>query len=194
MTIDELLGKLELDIETDAAKMTRWRQIHRIVAYAVTLTLIMLPVALAMKIFGDRIQPYFLFALTVIAAYDGMFRPAAHSARRRSDASDMTDLLWQFRSAVLAVPATDTAARLAVHDKFRQRYQGLYRDRGRYLVDFSLAQHESETAAGTTTKSPTSPKREADPPAPAAPAANTAPAAPATPAPAAPNNEARPAG
>jgi hypothetical protein len=160
MTIEEMLGRLELDIENDARKMFRWRQIHRVVACGVTLTLIVLPVAVAMKDLG-YVQPYCLFALTVIAAYDGLFRPAAHSARRRSDAADMTDLLWEFRSARLATPATDAAARLAVHDSFRQRYQALFRARGRYLVDFSLAQHENETAAGMDTKPPAHSKRAA---------------------------------
>jgi len=144
MTTEELLSKLDTDIEEDAKKMGRWRQIHRVVAYAITLTLIMLPVAVAMKLFGDTIQPVCLFALTVLAAYEGLFRPASYSARRRIDASDMTELLWQFRSAVIGAPANDTARRLAVHDMYRKRFQDLYRQRGQYLVDYGLAQHENE--------------------------------------------------
>jgi hypothetical protein len=153
MTIDELLARLDTDIEADANKMGRWRQIHRIAATAIAVTLIMLPVLVAMKLLGEGIQPYCLFALTVLAAYDGLFRPAAYSARRRTDAADMTELLWQFRSAVLAVPPSDTARRLAIHDTFRKRFQDLYRQRGQSLVDYGLAQHESEAAkdkAGTT--------------------------------------------
>jgi hypothetical protein len=145
MTIEELLGRLDTDIEEDAKKMGRWRQIHRVIATAVTLTLIVLPVATAMKLLGEgNIQTYCLFALTVLAAFDGMFKPAAYSARRRVDASDMTELLWQYRSAVVAAPANDPGRRIAVHDAFRKRYQDLYRLRGQYLVDYGLAQREND--------------------------------------------------
>jgi hypothetical protein len=145
MTIEELLGRLDTDIEEDARKMSRWRQIHRVIATAVTLTLIVLPVATAMKLLGEgSIQTYCLFALTVLAAFDGMFKPAAYSARRRVDAADMTELLWQYRSAVVAVPANDPGRRIAVHDAFRKRYQDLYRQRGQYLVDYGLAQREND--------------------------------------------------
>jgi hypothetical protein len=160
MTIEELLGRLDTDIDEDAKKMSRWRQIHRVIATAVTLTLIVLPVATAMKLLGaGSIQTYSLFALTVLAAFDGMFKPAAYSARRRVDASDMTELLWQYRSAVVAIPANDTARKIAVHDAFRKRYQDLYRQRGQYLVDYGLAQREndkgkSDASAGAAATSP----------------------------------------
>ncbi|HEY0989327.1 MAG TPA: hypothetical protein VGD80_19795 [Kofleriaceae bacterium] len=140
-----MLGRLDTDIEEDSRKMGRWRQIHRVIATAVTLTLIVLPVATAMKLLGEgNIQTYCLFALTVLAAFDGMFKPAAYSARRRVDAADMTELLWQYRSAVVAAPANDPGRRIAVHDAFRKRYQDLYRQRGQYLVDYGLAQREND--------------------------------------------------
>jgi hypothetical protein len=168
MTIEELLAKLDTDIEQDAKKMGRWRQIHRIVATAIAITLIMLPVLIAMKLLGDGIQPYCLFALTVTAAYDGLFRPAAYSARRRNDAADMTELLWQFRSAMLAVPATDTMRRLAIHDAFRKRFQDMYRQRGQSLVDYGLAQHEADTAGAKGDKPPAPATQPAQPAAPVA--------------------------
>ena len=144
MTTDELLGRLERDIEDDATKMGKWRQIHRIIATGVTLVLIVLPVSTAMKLLGEgSIQTYCLFGLTVLAAFDGMFKPAAYSARRRVDATDMTELLWQFRSAVVAA-GTDQARKLAVHDAYRKRFLDLYRQRGQYLVDYGLAQRETE--------------------------------------------------
>ena len=91
MTTEELLGRLEADIEEDARKMGRWRQIHRVMATAVTLILIVLPITTAMKLLGEgSIQTYCLFALTVLAAFDGLFKPAAYSARRRVDYS-LTD-------------------------------------------------------------------------------------------------------
>src|SRR5262249_25491445 len=121
MTTEELLAKLDSDIEQDAAKMSRWRQIHRVIATVVTLLLIVLPVATAMKLLGDGgIQTASLFALTVIAAFDGMFKPAAYSARRRTDAADMSDLLWQLRGAMAGVPASDGARRLAIHETYRK--------------------------------------------------------------------------
>lgn len=177
MTIDQLLSDLETAIKDDASKMNRWRQIHRIVAYAITLTLITLPVALATKLIGESYQAFCLFVLTVLAAFEGMFRPAAHSARRRIDAADMTDLLWQYRSAVLAVPTTESAQRLAVHDTYRKKFQELYRLRGQFLVDASLAQREND-GAGKGGKAPEVPVV-----APAA-APATRPAAPAAAAPA----------
>ncbi len=151
MTTEEMLGRLEHEIEQDARKMFRWRQTHRVVACAVTLTLIALPVLATMKDLAGR-EHYFLFALTVIAAYEGLFRPAVHSARRRTDAVDMTDLLWELRSALIATPVTDAAQRLAVHDRFRLRYQALFRARGKTLVDFSLAQHENDTTNSVDTR------------------------------------------
>lgn len=144
MTTEELLGRLETDIEEDARKMGRWRQIHRIIGTVVTLIMIVLPVSTAMKLLGEgSIQTYCLFALTVLAAFDGMFKPAAYSARRRVDATDMTELLWQLRSAIVAA-GTDQARRLAVHDAYRKRYLDLYRQRGQYLVDYGLAQREND--------------------------------------------------
>src|SRR5690349_2050502 len=144
MTTDQLLSQLEHDIEEDARRMSKWRKIHRIIATAVTLTLIVLPVSTAMKLLGEgSIQTYCLFALTVLAAFDGMFKPAAYSARRRVDATDMTELLWQFRSAVVAA-GTDQARKLAVHDAYRKRFLELYRQRGQYLVDYGLAQREND--------------------------------------------------
>jgi hypothetical protein len=187
MTIEDLLARLETDIEQDAKKMGRWRQIHRIAGTGIAVTLIMLPVLVAMKLLGDGIQPYCLFALTVIAAYDGLFRPAAYSARRRGDAADMTELLWQLRSAVLSVPASDPARRLAIHDTFRKRFQELYRQRGQSLVDYGLAQHEADAAAARADTSATTATPPAQPTASAAPAAApTAAAAPATNRPTAP--------
>jgi hypothetical protein len=145
MNTEELLSRLDTDIEADARKMGRWRQNHRVIATAVTLILIVLPVATAMKLFGDGgIQTACLFALTVLAAFDGMFKPAAYSARRRVDAADMTELLWQFRAAVAAVDPNDQAGRIAVHNEFRKRFQDLYRERGQYLVDYGLAQREAD--------------------------------------------------
>src|SRR5262249_37257825 len=55
-----------------------------------------------------------------------------------------SELLWQYRSAVVATPANDQARRIAVHDAFRKRYQDLYRQRGQYLVDYGLAQREND--------------------------------------------------
>src|SRR5690242_4284092 len=142
MTTDQLLSQLEHDIEEDARRMSKWRKIHRIIATAVTLTLIVLPVSTAMKLLGEgSIQTYCLFALTVLAAFDGMFKPAAYSARRRVDATDMTELLWQFRSAVAAAAPEH---KLAVHDAYRKRFLELYRQRGQYLVDYGLAQREND--------------------------------------------------
>lgn len=185
MTIEELLGRLDTDIEEDARKMGRWRQIHRVLATGITLILIILPVATAMKLLGEgSIQTYSLFALTVLAAFDGMFKPAAYSARRRVDATDMTELLWQYRSAVAALPANDQARRIAVHDAYRKRYQDLYRQRGQYLVDYGLAQRENDkgnrSESGAVTVSTGAPATSAGTAAPAAPA----PPAGATPAPA----------
>ena len=151
MTTEELLGRLEADIEEDARKMGRWRQIHRVMATAVTLILIVLPITTAMKLLGEgSIQTYCLFALTVLAAFDGLFKPAAYSARRRVDATDMTELLWQFRSAAVAA-GTDPARRLAVHDAYRKRFLDLYRQRGQYLVDYGLAQRENDKRRSDTT-------------------------------------------
>jgi hypothetical protein len=145
MTTQQLLDTLDTDIRQDAERMGRWRKIHRVIATAVTLILIVLPVATAMKLFGGgSIQTACLFALTVLAAFDGMFKPAAYSARRRVDAADMTELLWQFRSAVAALPPNDQTRAIAVHDAFRKRYQDLYRQRGQYLVDYGLAQREAD--------------------------------------------------
>jgi hypothetical protein len=180
MTTEELLSRLDTDIEADAKKMGRWRQIHRVMATAVTLILIVLPVATAMKLLGDgSIQTFFLFSLTVLAAFDGLFKPAAYSARRRVDAADMTELLWQFRSAAAALPANDTARRIAVHDAFRKRYQDLYRQRGQYLVDYGLAQRENDkgTRSDVPTVSTGAPAASAGA---ATPATATAPAAPTT--------------
>jgi hypothetical protein len=144
MTIDQLLSTLENDIQVDAKRMGRWRKIHRVIATTVTLILIVLPITTAMKLLGgDSIQTYCLFALTVLAAFDGMFKPAAYSARRRVDATDMTELLWQFRSAALSA-GTDEARKLAVHDAYRKRFLDLYRQRGQYLVDYGLAQREND--------------------------------------------------
>jgi hypothetical protein len=183
MTTEELLSRLDTDIEADAKKMGRWRQNHRVVATAVTLILIVLPVATAMKLFGDgSIQTASLFALTVLAAFDGMFKPAAYSARRRVDAADMTELLWQFRAAVAAVDANDQAARIAVHNEFRTRFQNLYRERGQYLVDYGLAQREANKGnrpgAGTAAAATGTPAAGAS-------AAGAPAAAPAAPSPAA---------
>jgi hypothetical protein len=150
MTTQELLSRLETDIEEDAKKMGRWRQIHRVIGTAVTLILIVLPVSTAMKLLGEgAIQTYGLFALTVLAAFDGMFKPAAYSARRRVDATDMTELLWQFRSAVVAA-GTEQGRQLAVHDAYRKRYLDLYRQRGQYLVDYGLAQRENDKRKSDT--------------------------------------------
>jgi hypothetical protein len=180
MTTEELLGRLETDIEEDARKMGRWRQIHRIIGTAVTLILIVLPVTTAMKLLGEgSVQTYCLFGLTVLAAFDGMFKPAAYSARRRVDATDMTELLWQLRSAIVAA-GTDQARRLAVHDAYRKRFLDLYRQRGQYLVDYGLAQRENDRR-----KSDTAPP-EVSSGAPAGAPAAGAGAAPATAAPAAP--------
>lgn len=166
MTIDQLLSTLESEIQEDARRMGRWRKIHRVIATSVTLILIALPVMTAMKLLGEgSIQTYCLFALTVLAAFDGMFKPAAYSARRRVDATDMTELLWQFRSAVVTA-GTDQTRQLAVHDAYRKRFLDLYRQRGQYLVDYGLAQRESD-------------KRKSD-----SPPEVSAPAAPATGAPA----------
>jgi hypothetical protein len=144
MTIDQLLSTLENDILEDAKRMVRWRKIHRVIATTVTLVLIILPVTTAMKLLGDgSIQTYCLFALTVLAAFDGMFKPAAYSARRRVDATDMNELLWQFRSAVIAA-GTDQSRKLAVHDAYRKRFLELYRQRGQYLIDYGLAQREND--------------------------------------------------
>jgi hypothetical protein len=177
MTTEELLGRLETDIEQDARKMGRWRQIHRIIGTTVTLILIVLPVSTAMKLLGDgNIQTYCLFGLTVLAAFDGMFKPAAYSARRRVDATDMTELLWQLRSAVVAA-GTDQTRQLAVHDAYRKRYLDLYRQRGQYLVDYGLAQRENDkrkSDAGppeVATGAPTAGAPAAGAPAAAAPAA-----------------------
>ena len=170
MTAEEMLGQLELEIEHDARKMFRWRQVHRAVACAVTLTLIALPVLATMKELEGR-EHYFLFGLTIIAAYEGLFRPAVHSARRRTDAADMTDLLWELRSALLATSANDWAQRLAIHDRFRQRYKALFRARGEYLVDFSLARRENDLATGGAAGPAGRAAREADNPGDAAAAA-----------------------
>jgi hypothetical protein len=151
MTTEELLGRLETDIEEDARKMGRWRQIHRVIGTTVTLVLIVLPVTTAMKLLGEgSIQTYCLFGLTVLAAFDGLFKPAAYSARRRVDATDMTELLWQLRSAIVAA-GTDQARKLAVHDAYRKRFLDLYRQRGQYLVDYGLAQRENDKRKSDTT-------------------------------------------
>jgi hypothetical protein len=153
MTIDELLAGLERDIQDDAKKMGKWRQIHRITATAVTLALIVLPVSTAMKLLGEgAIQTYCLFGLTVVAAFDGMFKPAAYSARRRVDATEMTELLWQFRSAVVAA-GIDPGRKLAVHDAYRKRFLDVYRQRGQYLVDYGLAQRENDKQRSDSTPS-----------------------------------------
>src|SRR5262249_57795222 len=90
-------------------------------------------------------------------AFDGMFKPAAYSARRRTDAADMSELLWQFRGAVAAVPTGDQARLLAVHEAYRKRYQDLYRQRGQYLVDYGLAQRENENKSAKPDPAPAVP-------------------------------------
>jgi hypothetical protein len=87
--------------------------------------------------------------ISVIGGYEGIFRPAAHSARRRTDAAEMRDLLWEYRSAIIKTASKTDTEKLETHDAYHRASQQLYRLRGPHLVDFGLAQRETDTRSDT---------------------------------------------
>jgi len=146
-----LIGELGQRLKADYNRMKRWRQFHRLTGMGFTLVLVAVPPIVAAGILTSEslFGKLLLLVVTIVAAFNSVFQPLAHSELRRQDMSRMRFLYDQFR-ADLADAADDDAKQIALFKDYSKRFAHLYRCRGKRLLDAFLASRQSTPEAAST--------------------------------------------
>jgi len=143
----QLATGLQERMEKDYSRMDRWRRWHRLTALLYAVITISVPAIVAAGLVPDKhelIKKALLILVAVTAGLNTAFKPALHSAIRRSDTNNSRELFDRYRGE-LAGAAGKAEAVLPVYQKYSELFGKMYHDRGAKLVESTLEQGRDTT-------------------------------------------------